>query len=93
MLDLKFIRENREEVEERLSTRGIKIDFSELLEWDSGRRKLISEIDALREKRKKTSEQVGLLKKEKKPAEKLMKETEEIRETIQNKENHPMSIM
>ena len=86
MLDLKFIRENREEVEERLSTRGIKIDFSELLEWDSGRRKLISEIDALREKRKKTSEQVGLLKKEKKPAEKLMKETEEIRETIQNKE-------
>jgi seryl-tRNA synthetase len=55
MLDIKFIRENRELVEQNSKNRGVKIDLAKLLELDESRRSKIKEIDDLRSRRKSGS--------------------------------------
>jgi seryl-tRNA synthetase len=52
MLDIKFIRENKELVEKNAQDRGVKVDITELLEFDEKRRRLIAQIDELRSARK-----------------------------------------
>jgi seryl-tRNA synthetase len=52
MLDIKFIRENKDLIEKNAIDRGVKIDVTELLKLDEKRRKLIVQIDELRSTRK-----------------------------------------
>jgi len=56
MLDIKYIRENRKEVEEMLQKRGSKVDVAHLLEIDEQRRKLIGEVEELRRDRKEIAQ-------------------------------------
>mgnify|MGYP001326277328 CR=1 FL=1 len=49
MLDINLIRENPEAVRKALLKRLDEVDFTDLIDWDTRRRKLIPEIDALRE--------------------------------------------
>lgn len=51
MLDIKYIRENKEKVIQNTRNRGVDADVEELLRIDENRRSLISEIDDLRAKR------------------------------------------
>ena len=53
MLDIKFIRENKEAVKKNCQLRNIKCDIDRLLELDKKRRKLIGEIGDIREERNK----------------------------------------
>ena len=62
MLDFNLIRENTKKVEEALSKRMDNIDFTEILEWDEERRKLIVEIEILKNKRNKVSKEIPELK-------------------------------
>jgi seryl-tRNA synthetase len=62
MLDLNLIRKNTEKVKEALSKRMDNIDFTELLEWDAERRKLIIDIDILKNKKNKVSKEIPELK-------------------------------
>jgi len=55
MIDLNLIRKKTDEVRATLLKRMDHLDFSELLKWDKERRKLISQVDKLREKRNKVS--------------------------------------
>ncbi|MBX4187700.1 MAG: serine--tRNA ligase [Candidatus Doudnabacteria bacterium] len=55
MLDIKYIRENKDLVEKNSASRGVKVDIAKLLELDEKRRKTISEIDELRSQRKQGS--------------------------------------
>ena len=64
MLDINRIRNNPEEVKKALLKRIDHIDFSELLEWDSERRKLIVENDEKKARRNKVSDEIPRLKKE-----------------------------
>lgn len=64
MIDINLIRENPEKVRASLSRRVAGIDFSGLLLWDKKRRKLIFEVDELREKRNRVSSQIPSIKKE-----------------------------
>jgi len=48
MLDIQFIRDNRELVEQSAAAKGTKVDISKLLAADEQRRKLIAEIETLR---------------------------------------------
>lgn len=64
MIDINLIRENSEKVRISLSRRVGGIDFSELLAWDKERKKLVFEVDELREKRNRVSSEVALMKKE-----------------------------
>ncbi|MFC1500916.1 serine--tRNA ligase [Elusimicrobiota bacterium] len=87
MLDIKLIRENAENISKALEKRGKKFSFNELLAWDKERLTVLSETEALREKRNKSAEEVGKLKKLKKePANKLIEEMNSVRELIKEKE-------
>ena len=64
MLDLKFIRENKEKVSAAISQKHDRVDLEQLLRWDETRRKLIAEADALKQERNKASALVPQFKKE-----------------------------
>jgi seryl-tRNA synthetase len=51
MLDIQFIRENPELVQEKSAQKGYKVDVKKLLELDEQRRKLLTAIEALRAER------------------------------------------
>jgi len=77
MLDLKFLRDNLEEVEKRLKTRGGDTDLSGFKELDAKRRKLFSESETLKARRNAVSEEIGRLKREKKDASSLVAEMQD----------------
>ena len=77
MLDLKFLRENLEEVEKRLKTRGGDSDLSGFKDLDIKRRKLLTESETLKARRNAVSEEIGKLKREKKDASALVAEMQE----------------
>lgn len=51
MLDIRFIRENPEAVQENARHKGYEVDIKKLLELDDERRSLQMQVDALRERR------------------------------------------
>lgn len=51
MLDIQFIRDNREQVERAADSKNIKVDIGRLLELDEQRRQLNAETDELRRQR------------------------------------------
>jgi len=51
MLDIQFIRDNAEKVQEASGQKGYKVDISELLKVDEERRTLLSSVEVLRQKR------------------------------------------
>ncbi|HLM84359.1 MAG TPA: serine--tRNA ligase [Candidatus Bathyarchaeia archaeon] len=58
MLDIKFIRENKEAVKKNCELRNIKCDVDRLLELDEKRRKFIAEIGDLKEKKNEINEKM-----------------------------------
>ena len=62
MLDIKIIRENPEKVNELLKRRNPELSIDGILEIDAKRRKVQSQADELRAKRKKISQEIGMLK-------------------------------
>lgn len=87
VLDIKNIRENTDGAKQALGRRGQIFDFAPLLGWDSERRAIIADIDALRTRRNASAEQVGKLKREgKEPAPELVAEMEGVRTAIGEKE-------
>ncbi len=84
MLDMKYLRENLEEAERRLKTRGEKHDLSAIKALDSERRTLLIQAEALKQKRNAASEEIGRLKKEKKDASTLLAETQEAGDRIKS---------
>jgi len=93
MLDIKLIRENTDAVKAALLKRGQEVNFSELLDWDGQRRKLIAEMEALRESRNKAAEQIGKLKKEGgETPEGLVAEMDSVREQVKEKERFLITL-
>lgn len=83
MLDLKYLRNNFEEVKTKLNHRGE--DLSELAhfgEVDERRRRLILETETLKAKRNEVTKQISALKREKKDAEPAIKEMREVGDQI-----------
>ena len=58
MLDIKFIRENRELVEKSTTDKGYKANIGELLGLDDKRRELLTQADNLRERRNTIANQM-----------------------------------
>lgn len=61
MLDIRFIRENRELVQQTADRKGIGISVHELLRLDERRRWLMTGLEKLRHNRNRSSEQIGVL--------------------------------
>lgn len=58
MLDIKFIRENAEHVQEASNQKGYKVDIQKLIEMDESRRGLQQQAEALRTRRNEISSQM-----------------------------------
>lgn len=93
MLDIKIIRENTKEVAKAMEARNQNINFEQLLDWDAKRKEVILDIEQLRLKRNKESDEVGKLKRDgKEPSQDLLEEINQIRDRIQQQEKHLLMI-
>jgi seryl-tRNA synthetase len=68
MLDLRFVRENIEEVKEQIKQRGVALDLDAFVRLDFERRDLLQEAEGLKFQRNTVSEKIARLKKDKKDA-------------------------
>jgi seryl-tRNA synthetase len=59
MLDLKFIRENKDIVRKAVKDRGMTLDIEELLSIDSKRRQMLKEVEGLKHKKNIMSQEIG----------------------------------
>jgi seryl-tRNA synthetase len=82
MLDVNRIREHPEEIERALQHRGVSLDLSGFRRLDESRRSLLKQIEDLRAKRNRASEEVARLKQEKKDAATLIAEMRTVGEEI-----------
>ncbi|OGI27658.1 MAG: serine--tRNA ligase [Candidatus Moranbacteria bacterium RIFOXYB1_FULL_43_19] len=58
MLDLKFIRENKEKVKENCRLRNFEVDVDRLLELDEKRREMIQRMEKLKNEKNKLNEEI-----------------------------------
>jgi seryl-tRNA synthetase len=87
MLDIKLIRDNPDKVREGLKKRNQEIDLSGIIALDEEKRKLTMELNLLQEKRNKSSEEVGKLKRAgTEPGQDVLDGINLIRKEIQDKE-------
>lgn len=82
MLDLRFVRDQAEQVKAGLARRGAAIDLSEFLSLDSRRREAQTEIEELRRKRNEVSEEIGRMKKAGQQAEDKVAEMRAVGDSI-----------
>ena len=82
MLDIKEIRENLKEVQIRARLRSKSIDLSPIEEMDAKRRKLLGEVEALKQKRNEVSKEIARLKKEKADADDLVAQMQGVSKEI-----------
>ena len=64
MLDVRWLRENLEEAERRLATRGEKGSLDDFEDLDAERRRLLREVEELKGLRNRVSDEIGVMKKE-----------------------------
>lgn len=69
MLDLKWVRENLDVVQEALENRNSKVDLSRFKELDATRRQVIIDVEQLKNRRNVVSAEIAKLKKTGEPAE------------------------
>ncbi|AIF41941.1 serine--tRNA ligase [Virgibacillus sp. SK37] len=83
MLDMKYLRNNFQEVKTKLAHRGEDLtELDKFEELDTKRRELISETEKLKAKRNEATKQISALKKEKKDAEHAIKEMRKVGDEI-----------
>jgi len=87
MIDIKLIRENPEIVRESQKKRGLPSDDADkIVELDKKWRELKAEVDNLRSKRNKISEEINKAKKENGKIDDLLKEAKKIPRLLEEKE-------
>ncbi|HIQ50695.1 MAG TPA: serine--tRNA ligase, partial [Nautiliaceae bacterium] len=81
MLDIKFIRENKEKVEKAILNKGVRFDLSRLLEIDEERRRLIKIIEEKKAKQNQLTKEIAQVQDSQEKEKKLM-EVKKIKEEI-----------
>lgn len=84
MLDIRFVRENAEAVQENARRKGYDVNIDELLTWDQTKRQLQQQADELREKRNVISSQM----KGGRPSDELVTEGKALKEQLSDIESH-----
>ena len=82
MLDIRFIRENKDIIKASLDARNSDYPLDELLELDRTRRDILVEVEALKKKRNDASALIGKYKREGKDVNELLLEMQHVGETI-----------
>lgn len=86
MLDINFIRQNKDLVKKAVKLKELDVDIDKLLQLDEERRKILHEIEVLRKKRNDNAELIKKLQKEKKDFKKFVEEGKKIKGEILKKE-------
>ena len=84
MLDINYIRANRQRVEDAIRNKAYEIDLGEILDLDDKRKSLSQQIDALRQERN----QVSAKMKNGKPDQSLIKRGKELKKEISDLESN-----
>jgi len=92
LLDIKWIRENTDEVKRMLENRGYDYPLDELLKLDTLRREKLIEVESLKAKRNEGSKEVARLKSEGKDPSDLVEEIRGINETIKTLDQEVQEI-
>lgn len=92
MLDIKFIRENKDIVEMGAKKKHVKVDINKLLETDDERIKLLGEVESLRAEQNAVSARVAELTDPSEKAE-LIKSMQLHKEDLKEKEDKLKEIM
>ena len=82
MLDVKLLRDDLEQVKQRMATRGGAVDWDSFVAVDRERRDALANIERLKEKKNRLSGEIGKLKKSGGDAAGLMQESEAVSEAI-----------
>jgi len=82
MLDIRFIRENKDAVKMAMKNRNAAVDIDAVLELDQKRRTLIVEVDELKAKRNQISKNIGKMIKQGRDPESVKAEVREMGERI-----------
>lgn len=82
MLDIKFIRENKDLVKEVVKLKGVNLDVENLLRLDKERCEFLVKLEKLRAERNKNAQIIEKLQKEKKDFKKYLKIGRDIKEKI-----------
>jgi len=86
MLDLKFVRNNPQVVQEALDKRGSKVTLDEFLRLDEERREKLFVVEQMKNRRNVVSEEIGRLKKSGKDAPDLVVEMRDLSRSIKEKD-------
>ena len=78
MLDIRFIREHAEGVQENARRKGYDVNINELLQWDKTKRQLQQQADELRQKRNDISSRM----KGQKPSEEVIAEGKKVKQQL-----------
>ncbi len=92
MLDIKLIRENPEKINELLKRRNPDLSISSVLEIDARRRKVQTQADELRAKRKNMSQEIGILKKQGNDTEEIQNQVKIMGEEIKKLEEQEVEL-
>ena len=84
MLEIKFVRQNLELVQEALRKRGQGDDLKEFLHHDSERRAILLEVEALKHRRNTVSERIAEMRRDKQDASDLIAEMKAVSEQIKS---------
>lgn len=92
MLDLKFVRQNRELVEQALKRRNMDRDLSHFAEIDEKRRVALAKMEEMKAKNNTVSKEVGKRKKVGENADELMAEMKELKASIKESEEEVRNL-
>jgi seryl-tRNA synthetase len=87
MLDLKYVRANLENIKEMLENRGYDLDISVFESLDKKRREKLADIESLRHRRNRVSEEIAARKKNGKDAAELIADMKKVSSEIKDKES------
>jgi len=82
MLDIKFVRDNMEIVQQALINRGNNLSLDEFLTLEKERRVLLSQVEILKNKRNTVSQEISQLKRAKENADELVAEMRQVGDQI-----------
>lgn len=82
MLDLKRIIEEKDKVTALLKKKGVEVNFDDVIAKDVERRKIISEVEALKAQKNKVSAEIPALKKAGKPVDDIFAKMRELGDKI-----------
>jgi len=92
MLDLAYLRENLEVARDRLAHRGFSFDVETFQRLDSERKKIILEVEQLRQRSKRGSEEVARLTREKVDVTEKRNEMKALSQLIKDQEDTLRSV-